>query len=541
MLQQNEHPPEKKAQFEQFLRDFNQRRFQPPPQQPIHQQRFVPQTQQPQQAPLYPVIQVPLAPSAPPIEDDIIMIDDDSNDENAILVNDPNAVPADLVRVETVTQPPIQNELPNFPPQLILPQQPATRQQVRAKHPFPVKIPGPKNARNLPVSSPILITGNFKDTTPAFIVYRASDFSEYPLDSNPLSNQSNPSSNTSDANSDTRPLKWKIPGLTWKTEKGIPQEGIPGTTNSCTFDPFMTAVRIQFSRTGYDHMALLKSISGQGKLVEDFLRISLHVVEAGGFEYNAEGDIFIKFLWINFIKLKSPFVQKLQYDMIGGEDSNVFDHIEDLTQFKIVYACSECKRKDPTKAPPSFEKVAHHFVLRSCDPDEYEKALKEPFRHYQRGTCTVCNTQSFECVDKIFPETTWVLAFHFFNYSRSQGGIKNAQAETKHFRHESIPNKLKIGNVWWRKVYLSYSIKYNQSIDGVTGHQVSFHLIKNAVYKYDDMKHGGYLTRAIIRDFQANPNVSIEKVVYFRMAPRSRSYCEKYPLKALIYKQYYGI
>jgi hypothetical protein len=92
---------------------------------------------------------------------------------------------------------------------------------------------------------------------------------------------------------------------------------------------------------------------------------------------------------------------------------------------------------------------------------------------------------------------------------------------TNQFRHESLPKNLKYGNILWRKVYLQFHVEHPPSPGQTcTGHNTSFHLNKGWEYQYDDCKYGGRLTRALIRDYQQNPRVSIERVVYFREPPR---------------------
>ncbi len=459
---------------------------------------------------------------------------------SAILVNDPDAVPPSMVRIETAltaTQPKEYGNIP-FPVGLVYPKN-ITRQQKKSKMPFPVQIPGPKNQNlNLPPSPPILISGNFGDNIPIFIVYKHSDLSEYPLDRNPFSNQSHPSSNTSDAHSSDS--NWKIPGISWYTESGA--NGLPGIENSCVFDTFVTAVRIQFARSGYDHMALLKSKTGQGKLVEDYLRITLHVVEVGGFEYSRDGDVFIKFLWINFVKLKSPFVQQLKYDMTGSEYSAIFQHIEDLTRIKLIFVCSYCKKKNPKNPPPEREHVAYSFCLTSCDSTEINDCLKKhPCIYMHQKTCPTCNTKSYVCIRKEVPDTTWVLTFWFDLFTDPVTKIKDLNRphnQTKTFDHKLFPNLIYFGKVWWRKVYLSYHVEYNQKRTGVTGHLVSFHIIKGKEYQYDDLENGGQLTRALIRDFQKDPIVSVDRIVYFRLAPRSVSYFRNHPIMSHVRKRF---
>jgi hypothetical protein len=263
-----------------------------------------------------------------------------------------------------------------------------------------------------------------------------------------------------------------------------------------------TNLVLQFNRFRHNFKDLLKHTEGKGKEFENFVReaAEIHLKNVAFKTYDV--NYAVKQKWCDLTQIGKLNAAGDVLDLCGTEDVNIFNHLDDVTEFKSIIEC-KCKSISNPGEKLLQHEDRHDFDIHTereiCET--LRGNIRDPQGH-PRQLCGKCNTLPF-CGDYDFPETTWILHFNIGN------------GEGKKINHTKFPETLNLGKIEWFKSYSSFWTPVNSS--QLIGHSVSLHFIKKKPFYYDDVTGRGFLY--LFDGRLLHPDAYLTHVVYIRQPP----------------------
>ena len=334
--------------------------------------------------------------------------------------------------------------------------------------------------------------------------------------------------------------RYKVSGLIY---------GVRGARNTCICDPFLTSLKLWSLRSKYDFERNFRHTDGPGLILENNIRqmirrLYINSLLITDIETALADTADLQSTWVCTMTGERP---DKPIDLLGSPDTIIHDHIESVSKFAYLYRCG-CKKK--------FE-IKLAYKIHFSNPEQLRRFVSHgliPDRSIKGSHCEKCNSP-WKC-KLLIPEETWVLIFTYglgvkkdelplgmaFNddilfrlgytvYNRTYLPIRDPppkveivdlEAETDFIidlegeEEKAREEKTKEPRPGSSKEPRASASKKPQ----VQGHMTARICLKEAFFRYDDMRNNGQLTYVLNRQPPEDPQTRMDSSIYFRNPPR---------------------